>query len=74
MNNKIYTHLSSEEHDTLSLGFAHGHSLTQMATVLGRAPSTLNSGAIAIRGRPTHRIVIPPDSSTHDKLLSIKCR
>ncbi len=34
--------MSAEERETLSLGLAHGHSLRTMATVLGRAPSTLS--------------------------------
>jgi len=43
-----YTHLSAEERETLSL--AHGQSLRTMATVLGRAPSTLSREA----ARRTH--------------------
>ena len=42
MPTKCYTHLSAEERETLSLGLARGHSLRMMATVLGRAPSTLS--------------------------------
>ena len=42
MKKKTYTHLSFEERETLSLGLAQGHTLNQMATVLGRAPSTLS--------------------------------
>lgn len=34
--------MSVEEYDTLSLGLDGGHSLRMMATVLGRAPSTLS--------------------------------
>ena len=45
-----YTHLSAEERETLSLGLAHGQSLRTMATVLGRAPSTLSREA----ARRTH--------------------
>jgi len=46
--------MSAEERETLSLGLAHGHSLRTMATVLGRAPSTLSreSARNATRGRP----------------------
>ena len=33
--------MSAEERETLSLGLARGHSLRRMATVLGRAPSTV---------------------------------
>jgi transposase, IS30 family len=42
MPKKCYTHLSDAERETLSLGLAHGQSLRTMATVLGRAPSTLS--------------------------------
>jgi IS30 family transposase len=42
MKKKTYTHLSFEERETLSLGLAQGHTLNQMATVLGRALSTLS--------------------------------
>ena len=42
MKTKCSTHLSHEERETLSLGLAQGHSLRTMATVLGRAPSTLS--------------------------------
>ncbi|MDQ6734549.1 MAG: helix-turn-helix domain-containing protein, partial [Nitrospirota bacterium] len=34
--------MSVEERETLSLGLALGHSLRTMATVLGRAPSTVS--------------------------------
>lgn len=54
MPTKCYTHLSAEERETLSLGLAHGHSLRTMASVLGRAPSTVSreSARNATRGRP----------------------
>jgi transposase, IS30 family len=42
MPKKCYRHLSDAERETLSLGLAHGQSLRTMATVLGRAPSTLS--------------------------------
>jgi IS30 family transposase len=45
MKTKCSTHLSHEERETLSLGLAQGHSLRRMATVLGRAPSTLSREA-----------------------------
>ena len=46
--------MSAEERETLSLGLAHGHSLRAMATVLGRAPSTVSreSARNTTRGRP----------------------
>jgi transposase, IS30 family len=46
--------MSAEERETLSLGVARGHSLRMMATVLGRAPSTLSreSTRNTVRGRP----------------------
>lgn len=34
--------MNAEERDTVSLGLARGHSLRTMATVLGRAPSTVS--------------------------------
>ena len=54
MSTRSYRHMSAEERETLSLGLAHGHSLRTMATVLGRAPSTLSreSARNATRGRP----------------------
>jgi hypothetical protein len=42
MPTRSYRHMSAEERETLSLGLAHGHSLRTMASVLGRAPSTVN--------------------------------
>jgi len=54
MNKKCYTHLSHEERETLSVGLAQGHSIRTMATVLGRAPSTLSreSARNATKGHP----------------------
>jgi IS30 family transposase len=54
MKKKCYTHLSHEERETLSLGLAQGHSIRTMATVLGRAPSTLSreSARNATKGHP----------------------
>ena len=54
MRKQYYTHLSAEDRETLSLGLTHRHSLRTMATVLGRAPSTLSreSARNATRGRP----------------------
>ena len=42
MPKRSYRHMSAEERETLSLGLAHGHSLRTMASVLGRAPSTVS--------------------------------
>jgi IS30 family transposase len=46
--------MSAEERETLSLGLARGHSLRTMATVLGRAPSTMSRELARnpARGRP----------------------
>lgn len=54
MKKNGYTHLSNEERETLSLGLAQGHSIQTMATVLGRAPSTLSREAArnATMGHP----------------------
>ena len=54
MPTKCYTHLSDAERETLSLGLAHGYSLRTVATVLGRAPSTVSReyARNAARGRP----------------------
>ena len=38
MRKQYYTHLSTEDRETLSLGLAHSHSLRTRATVLGRVP------------------------------------
>ena len=42
MRTNGYTHMRVEERETLSLGLAQGQSLRTMATVLGRAPSTVS--------------------------------
>ena len=53
MRTNGYTHMSIEERETLSLGLAQGHSLRTMATVLGRAPSTVSrEHARNARGHP----------------------
>ncbi len=51
---KCYAHLSAEDRETLSLGLAQGHLLQRMASVLGRAPSTISreSARNSTRGRP----------------------
>jgi IS30 family transposase len=54
MPTRPYRHMSAEERETLSLGLAHGHSLRTMASVLGRAPSTVSRELArnVTRGRP----------------------
>lgn len=53
MRTNGYTHMSIEERETLSLGLAQGYSLRTMATVLGRAPSTVSrEHARNARGHP----------------------
>ena len=53
MPTKCYTHMSVEERETLSLGLAQGYSLRAMATVLGRALSTVSREAARnARGSP----------------------
>ena len=54
MRTRSYRHMSAEERETLSLGLARGHSLRMMATVLGRAPSTVSRELArnTTRGRP----------------------
>jgi IS30 family transposase len=54
MTKRCYTHLSDAERETLSLGLAHGQSLRTMASVLGRAPSTVSREFVrnAARGQP----------------------
>ena len=42
MHTRSYRHMRAEEREPLSLGLARGHSLRMMATVLGRAPSTVS--------------------------------
>ena len=46
--------MNAEERETVSVGLAHGYSVRTMATMLGRAPSTLSreSARNATRGRP----------------------
>ena len=54
MLTRSYRHMSAEERETLSLGLARGYSLRTMATVLGRAPSTVSreSARNTTLGRP----------------------
>ncbi len=53
MRKHCYTHMSIEERETLSLGLAQGYSLRTMASVLGRAPSTVSrESARNARGHP----------------------
>ncbi|MDN5941120.1 MAG: helix-turn-helix domain-containing protein [Nitrospira sp.] len=42
MSKRSYRHMDAEDRETLSLGLAHGCSLRTMASVLGRAPSTMS--------------------------------
>ena len=42
MPKRLYTHLSAEDRETVSLGLAQGQSLRRLAWILGRAPSTLS--------------------------------
>jgi len=42
MPKRLYTHLSAEDRETVSLGLAQGQSLRRLARILGRAPSTLS--------------------------------
>ena len=54
MSTICYRHMSAEAHETLSLGRAHGYSLRTVASVLGRAPSSVcrKSTCPASRDRP----------------------
>ena len=53
MRTNGYTRMSIDERETLSLGLAQGYSLRTMATVLGRAPSTVSrEHARNARGHP----------------------
>jgi transposase, IS30 family len=54
MRTRSYQHMSAEERETVSPGLARGHSLRTMATVLGRAPSTMSreSARNTTRGHP----------------------
>ena len=53
MRTNRYTHMSMEERETLSVGLAQGQSLRRMATVLGRAPSTVSREHVRnARGHP----------------------
>ena len=51
MLTRSYRHMSAEERETLSLGLARGDSLRTMATVLGRAPSTVSRESARNRTR-----------------------
>ncbi|MDQ1291584.1 MAG: hypothetical protein QG615_1393 [Nitrospirota bacterium] len=65
MRTRSYSHMSAEERETLSLGLACGHSLQTMATVLGRAPSTLSreSARNTTRGHPYRACTAHPLAS-----------
>jgi len=54
MRTRSYRHMSAEDRETLSLGLAYGQSLRTMASVLGRAPSTVSRELArnVTRGRP----------------------
>ena len=54
MRTRSYRHMSAEDRETLSLGLAHGQALRTMASVLGRAPSTVSRELArnVTRGRP----------------------
>jgi len=66
MRTRSYRHMSAEERDTLSLGLARGHSLRMMATVLGRAPSTVSREVArhTTRGRPYRACTAQVQAST----------
>ncbi|MEO8341074.1 MAG: helix-turn-helix domain-containing protein, partial [Nitrospirota bacterium] len=55
MPTKCDTHVSAEDRETLSLSLAQGHSLRKMASVVGRAPSTVSREVArnTARGRPS---------------------
>jgi len=55
MRTRSYSHLSAEERETLSLGLAAGHSLRQMARVLGRDPSTVSREMARNAGQRPYR-------------------
>ena len=54
MRTRSYRHMSAEDRETLSLGLAHGQAVRTMASVLGRAPSTVSRELArnVTRGRP----------------------
>ena len=54
MRTRSYRHMNAEDRETVSLGLAHGHSLRALASVLGRAPSTVSRELARnrVRGRP----------------------
>lgn len=62
MPKTCYTHMRVEERETLSLGLAQGQSLRMMATVLGRAPSTVSRevARTASRDRPYRACTAQP--------------
>lgn len=55
MRTSSYRHLSAEERATLTLGLAAGHSLRQMARVLGRDPSTVSREMARNAGQRPYR-------------------
>ena len=65
MRTNRYTHMSVEERETLSLGLAQGQSLRMMATVLGRAPSTVSrEHARNARGHPYRACMAQAQATT----------
>ena len=77
------THLSAEDRETLSLGLAHGHSLRTMASILGRAPSTvscehtwrrLGSVTTAVQTPGFLAVAVRQDASGRGLLIRADCR
>ena len=75
MKKKSYTHMSVEERETLSLGLAQGHSLRTMATMLGRAPSTISreSARNAAKGHPYRGATAAAAAQTPGSLAVAVC-
>jgi len=61
-----YTHLRTEERETISLGLSHGLSLRMLARMVGRLLSTLSReyARNTIRGRPYRACTAHPQAGT----------
>ncbi|MEK9140181.1 MAG: helix-turn-helix domain-containing protein, partial [Nitrospirota bacterium] len=62
--------MSADEHETVSLGLAHGHSLRALARLLGRTPSTVSRA----RWPATRRGATVSGLTAHTVASSLACQ
>ena len=66
VHGRRYTHLRTEERETISLGLSQGLSLRMLARMVGRSPSTLSReyARNTIRGRPYYACTAHAQAAT----------